>query len=137
MEKIYIFIAAAVAVFSIVSCSKEKIEQPSAQKDNPSIEISVISIDGTIDDGITTKAAKTGWSAGDKINIIILGPPFFFFTPVHPVPSLQIFISFSQNNVFTFSNIFLILMACNPFVICSHHYPYAQSRTPSGSTTSR
>lgn len=69
MKKIHIFIAAAVAVFSIVSCSKEKIEQPSAQKDNPSIEISVSSIDGTIDDGITTKAAKPGWSAGNKINI--------------------------------------------------------------------
>lgn len=71
MKKIIIAFAALAAAFSLVSCNKEQIEstQPSTQKNNPSVEIIVNSIDGTIDDGITTKAAKTNWTEGDKINI--------------------------------------------------------------------
>ena len=71
MKKIAIAFAALIAAFGISSCNKEQIEsaQPSDQKNNPSVEITVNSIEGTIDDGITTKAAKTAWTEGDKINI--------------------------------------------------------------------
>lgn len=71
MKKIIFAFAAFAAAFSLVSCNKEQIEsaQPSAQKGNPTVEISVGNMDGTIDDGIITKAAKTDWTEGDKINI--------------------------------------------------------------------
>lgn len=71
MKKIFTILAAAVAAFCLASCSKEQTPdaQPSVQKTYPTVEISVDNIGGTIDDGVTTKAAKSAWLSGDKINI--------------------------------------------------------------------
>ncbi len=70
MKKIILAFAAFAAAFSLASCSKEQIanDQPS-HRSNPTVKITVNNMDGTVDDGITTKAAKTNWVEGDKINI--------------------------------------------------------------------
>lgn len=61
MKKIAIILAAALAAFSFASCNKEEVK--TSPKDIK-INISVASPYGT-----DTKAVKTGWVAGDKINI--------------------------------------------------------------------
>lgn len=62
MKKIIVAFAALAAAFSLASCSKEQIETPS---DDIKINIKVANLDGTPD----TRAVKTGWVSGDKINI--------------------------------------------------------------------
>lgn len=61
MKKIFAILAAAVAAFSLVSCNKEPIERPST---GLSLNITVTEMGG-----IATKAVKTSWANGDKINI--------------------------------------------------------------------
>lgn len=61
MKKIFAILAAAVAAFSLVSCNKEPIERPST---GLSLNITVTEMGG-----IATKAVKTSWVNGDKINI--------------------------------------------------------------------
>lgn len=62
MKKIIIAFAALAAAFSLVSCSKEQAEATSTDL---KLNITVSNIDG----GTDTKAIKTGWKAGDKLNI--------------------------------------------------------------------
>lgn len=61
MKKIAIAFAALIAAFGISSCNKEQIETPST---DIKLNISVADVEGS-----ATKAAKTAWVAGDKINI--------------------------------------------------------------------
>ena len=61
MKKIIIAFAALAAAFSLVSCNKEQIETPSSAL---KLNITVADIGGA-----ATKAVKTGWVTGDKINI--------------------------------------------------------------------
>ena len=62
MKKIFTILAATVAAFSIGSCNKADIETP---KPDIKLNITVAYIDGEA----ATKAVKTGWENGDKINI--------------------------------------------------------------------
>ena len=62
MKKIIVAFAALAAAFSLASCSKEQVETPST---GLRLNVKVASIDGSAD----TKAAKTGWEAGDRINM--------------------------------------------------------------------
>ena len=62
MKRIIIAFAAIAAAFSLVSCNKEQIEAPSTEL---KLNIKVANLDGSAD----TKAVKTGWVAGDKLNI--------------------------------------------------------------------
>ena len=62
MKKIIIAFAALAAAFSLVSCSKEQAEATSTDL---KLNIKVANLDGSAD----TKAVKTGWESGDKINI--------------------------------------------------------------------
>ena len=62
MKKIIIAFAALAAAFSLVSCNKEQIETASTDL---KLNIKVANLDGSVD----TKAVKTGWESGDKINI--------------------------------------------------------------------
>lgn len=63
MKKLSMLFAAAVAAISILSCSKEEANKDTA-KSNPKVEITVADLDGA-----STKAVKSGWEAGDIINI--------------------------------------------------------------------
>lgn len=63
MKKIIAFLTAAVAALSFSSCGKEMVEEiPSSDS---------ITVDITVDDlyGAETKAVKSGWKSGDKLNI--------------------------------------------------------------------
>lgn len=62
MKKIIIAFAALAAALCLVSCNKEQIEIPST---DIKLNIKVANLDGSAD----TKAAKTGWVTGDKINM--------------------------------------------------------------------
>lgn len=62
MKRIIIAFAAIAAAFSLVSCNKEQIEAPSTEL---KLNIKVANLDGSAD----TKAVKTAWVAGDKLNI--------------------------------------------------------------------
>ena len=66
MKRISIIIAAAFAAMLSASCSKS-IETPAAPSPGESIilDLSIAGFDGAGD----TKALKTGWAAGDKINL--------------------------------------------------------------------
>ena len=66
MKRISIIIAAAFAAMLSASCSKS-IETPAAPSPGESIilDLSIAGFDGAGD----TKAVKTGWAAGDKINL--------------------------------------------------------------------
>ena len=66
MKRISIIIAAALAAMLSASCSKS-IETPAAPSPGESIilDLSIAGFDGAGD----TKALKTGWAAGDKINL--------------------------------------------------------------------
>lgn len=66
MKKIIIAFAALAAALCLVSCNKEQIETPSTVL---KLNISVAEMDGA-----ATKAAKTSWTAGDKIMIWYKGP---------------------------------------------------------------
>lgn len=62
MKKIIIAFAALAAAFSLVSCNKEQIEiEPASLKLNITVN--------NLDDAIDTKAIKTSWADGDKLNI--------------------------------------------------------------------
>lgn len=56
--------AAAVAALGMASCSKSEIEEPSTNITDIKLNISVADLESA-----ATKAAKTGWVNGDKINI--------------------------------------------------------------------
>lgn len=62
MKKFIYFFAAAVAAFSLASCNKENMEDTKPSELKLNISVSYFG-------GATTKAVKTGWTAGDKINI--------------------------------------------------------------------
>ena len=66
MKRISIIIAAALAAMLSASCSKS-IETPAAPSPGESIilDLSIAGFDGAGD----TKAVKTGWAAGDKLNL--------------------------------------------------------------------
>ena len=66
MKRISIIIAAAFAAMLSASCSKS-IETPAAPSPGESIilDLSIAGFDGAGD----TKAVKTGWAAGDKLNL--------------------------------------------------------------------
>lgn len=62
MKKIIIALAALAAAFGLVSCNKEQIENNISNEIKVNINVSEIS-------SAATKAAKTGWEVGDKLNI--------------------------------------------------------------------
>ena len=66
MKRISIIIAAALAAMLSASCSKS-IETPAAPSPGESIilDLNIAGFDGAGD----TKAVKTGWAAGDKLNL--------------------------------------------------------------------
>lgn len=61
MKKTILFIAAAFAAFCFTSCEKEQMENPS---EGIRFNITVGSLDGA-----DTKAVKTSWTEGDRLNI--------------------------------------------------------------------
>ena len=63
MKKIAIAFAALIAAFGFSSCNKEQIETPST---DIKLNIKVANLD---DESADTKAIKTDWANGDKINI--------------------------------------------------------------------
>lgn len=71
MKRITIIIAAICAAYALASCTKEALssEPSTVLKKLPTVDIRIGDITGVIDDGVTTKAAKTGWAVGDKVNI--------------------------------------------------------------------
>lgn len=67
MKKIFIAFAAFAAAFSLVSCNKEQMTEPTSS--DIRLNITVEGLDGSAD----TKAAKTDWVAGDRINLFFQG----------------------------------------------------------------
>ncbi len=66
MKRIIIAFAAIAAAFCFVSCNKEQID---ASSTDFKLNIKVANLDGSAD----TKAVKTKWESGDKINIWYIG----------------------------------------------------------------
>lgn len=62
MKKIIIAFAALAAAFSLASCSREQIETPSADL---KLNVNVAGLDGSAD----TRAVKTAWAEGDRIDL--------------------------------------------------------------------
>lgn len=69
MKKIYTLMIAAVAAFGFTSCSNNNVEEVIEQKQEMKLNISVADLDLNA----ATRAVKTGWEAGDKINIWFKG----------------------------------------------------------------
>ncbi|MBQ0149112.1 MAG: hypothetical protein KBT08_00690 [Bacteroidales bacterium] len=63
MKKITAFLAAAAAALSLSSCDKE-LREDIPSSDNITVDITVGDFDG-----VETKAVKSGWKPGDKLNI--------------------------------------------------------------------
>lgn len=64
MKKIYTLMIAAVAAFGFISCSNNDVDEVMEQKKELKLNISVADLNGA-----ETRAVKTSWAAGDKINI--------------------------------------------------------------------
>ena len=64
MKKIFTILAAAVAAFSLASCNKEIAEEIPAVTSDFMVDITVPSLSGA-----ETKAVKSSWEKGDKLNI--------------------------------------------------------------------
>lgn len=64
MKKIYTLMIAAVAAFGFTSCSNNEVDEVIEQKKELKLNISVADLNGA-----ETRAVKTSWEAGDKINI--------------------------------------------------------------------
>ena len=69
MKKIYTLMIAAVAAFGFTSCSNNEVDEVIEQKQEMKLNISVADLDLNA----ATRAVKTGWEAGDKINIWFKG----------------------------------------------------------------
>ncbi|MBQ0029440.1 MAG: hypothetical protein MJZ24_07020 [Paludibacteraceae bacterium] len=71
MKKYLLMLATAVVALGFASCSNEEEDETPAPKSEIKLNISVCNLDGGNDDngGVSTKAAKSGWVNGDKINI--------------------------------------------------------------------
>ncbi|MCQ2165427.1 MAG: hypothetical protein MJZ04_09680 [Bacteroidales bacterium] len=68
MKKVFsVLAAAAVAALGILSCSKEQMAETTPSEEGIQLNITVGQLDGTADPD--TKAVKTGWASGDRINI--------------------------------------------------------------------
>jgi len=63
MKKIAIILAAALAAFSFASCNKEEI--PASETGNGIVKVNLT----VSNPGVDTKAVKTGWVSGDKLNM--------------------------------------------------------------------
>ena len=68
MKKVFsVLAAAAVAALGILSCSKEQMAETTPSEEGIQLNITVGQLVGTADPD--TKAVKTGWASGDRINI--------------------------------------------------------------------
>lgn len=63
MKKIITILAAAVAAFSFASCEKSQTTEQTTK--DIKFNITVANLDGSVD----TKAVKSGWDAGDRLNL--------------------------------------------------------------------
>lgn len=80
MKKLF-YLAAVAAAFIFASCTKAEPESAvETVKKYPTIDIAVGNFEGKVDDGVTTRAVKTGWVAGDKINIWFDGGTYKYGT---------------------------------------------------------
>lgn len=69
MKKLF-YLAAVAAAFLFASCTKAEPESAvETVKKFPTLDIAVSNFEGKVDDGVSTRAIKTGWVAGDKVNI--------------------------------------------------------------------
>lgn len=71
MKKYLLMLATAVVALGFASCSNEEEDETPAPKSEIKLNISVSNLDGgnDVNGGVSTKAAKTGWVNGDKLNL--------------------------------------------------------------------
>ena len=67
MKKIYMILAAAVLAAAAASCQKNEIAAPEVEQTPQSVKVNITVSSLTPD----TKAIKTGWENGDKLNVYL------------------------------------------------------------------